>query len=139
MAERITAIAPLGAPSPALTESARERAWADFVGGRQDLEVAPSVLDSWVRSRDVFHVDPALERSPIVLPEDEWRRRRERPIHHPLTGETLAVIDVTGYRSRRSGSERTGSRAPDRQDTGQMSRRRTWLRGKDAHAQAGRR
>ena len=76
MAERITAIARPGAPGPALTESARERAWADFVGGRRDLEVAPVgplLLDSWVRSRDVFHVDPALERSPIVL------RRLHRP------------------------------------------------------------
>ena len=73
MAERITAIARPGAPSPALTESARERAWADFVARGRDPEVAPSVLDSWVRSRDVFHVDPALERSPIVL------RRLHRP------------------------------------------------------------
>src|SRR5882724_1564288 len=78
MAERITAIAPLGAPSPALTEAARQRAWADFVGSRHDPAVAPSVLDSWVRSRDVFHVDPALERSPIVLPENECGQRRER-------------------------------------------------------------
>ena len=78
MAERITAIARPGAPGPALTESARERAWADFVVRGRDPEVAPSVLDSWVRSRDVFHVDPALERSPIVLPENEWRPRRER-------------------------------------------------------------
>src|SRR5882724_5618640 len=78
MAERITAIARPGAPGSALTESARERAWADVVGRRRDPEVVPSVPDSWVRSRDVFHVDPALERSPIVLPEDERCRRRER-------------------------------------------------------------
>jgi len=46
MAERITAIARPGAPGPALTESARERAWADFVARGRDPEVAPSVLDS---------------------------------------------------------------------------------------------
>ena len=78
MVERIAVIASPGAPGPALTESARERAWDDFVGRRRDPGVPPLLLDSWVRSRDLFHVDPALERSPIVLPEEEWRRRRER-------------------------------------------------------------
>ena len=64
MAERIATIARPGAPGPALTESACERAWADFVGGRRDLEVAPVgplLLDSWVRSRDVFHVEGAIQ------------------------------------------------------------------------------
>src|SRR3989442_15533447 len=71
MEERIPA-------GPAVTESARERAWTDFVVSKRDPDVAPLVLDSWVRSRDVFHVDPALKRSPLVLPEDERRRRSER-------------------------------------------------------------
>jgi transcriptional regulator of acetoin/glycerol metabolism len=46
--------------------------------GKREPVAAPVVLDSWVRSRDVFHVDPALERSPMVLTEDELCRRRER-------------------------------------------------------------
>jgi len=78
MEEKIPAIFRPGAPGPAMTESARERAWTDFVVAKRNPDVAPLVLDSWVRSRDVFHIDPALERNPIVLPEDESRRRSER-------------------------------------------------------------
>src|SRR5262245_29052611 len=78
MAERTPVIFPSGAPGSVIAESARERAWAEFVMRHREPAVAPVVLDSWVRSRDVFHVDPALKRSPIVLPEDEWSRRRER-------------------------------------------------------------
>src|SRR5262249_40802236 len=94
-----------------LTESARERAWADFVISNGDPDVAPLVLDSWLRSRDVFHVDPALKRSPIVLPEDEWRGRSERlealrvavPVLERLgeelreTQDMLALCDADGY------------------------------------------
>ncbi len=94
-----------------MTESARERAWADFVVSKRDPDVAPLVLDSWLRSRDVFHVDPALKRSPIVLPEDEWRRRGERlealrasvPVLERLgdelreTQDMLALCDAEGY------------------------------------------
>src|SRR3989441_7184480 len=104
MEERIPA-------GPAVTESARERAWTDFVVSKRDPDVAPLVLDSWVRSRDVFHVDPALKRSPIVLPEDEWRRRSERlealrvsvPVLERLgdelreTEDMLALCDAEGY------------------------------------------
>ena len=53
-----------------MTESARERTWTEFVVSKRHPDVLPVVLDSWLRSRDVFHVDPALKRSPIVLPED---------------------------------------------------------------------
>src|SRR5258705_2915934 len=67
-----------GASASVLAESARERAWAEFVVGKREPAVAPVVLGSWLRSRDVFHVDPALERSPIVLAEDEWCQRREQ-------------------------------------------------------------
>src|SRR3989441_3329978 len=104
MEERIPA-------GPAVTESARERAWTDFVLSRRDPDVAPLVLDSWLRSRDVLHVDPALERSPIVLPEEEWRQRGERlealrvsvPILERLgdglrgTQHMLALCDADGY------------------------------------------
>ncbi len=110
MDDRITATGRPGAPGP-LTESARERAWDDFVGRGRDPEVPPLLLDSWVRSRDLFHVDPALERSPIILPEDEWRRRRERlealragaPVLERLgdelreTEDMLALCDADGY------------------------------------------
>jgi transcriptional regulator of acetoin/glycerol metabolism len=94
-----------------VTESARERAWADFVVSRRDPDVAPLVLDSWLRSRDVFHVDPALKQSPIVLPEEEWRQRGERlealrvsfPVLDRLgdelreTQDMLALCDAEGY------------------------------------------
>src|SRR2546425_13007402 len=97
--------------APAVTESARERAWTDFVLSRRDPDVAPLVLDSWLRSRDVLHVDPALKRSPIVLPEEEWRQRGERlealrvsvPILERLgdglrgTQHMLALCDADGY------------------------------------------
>jgi len=73
-----------------LTESARERAWEEFVVGKREPAVAPVVLGSWLRSRDEFHVDPALERSPIVLPEDEWSPRRERLEALGVGGPALA-------------------------------------------------
>ena len=60
--EQRTPVIPLpGAPGSVVPESARERAWADFIVRRREPAVAPVVLDSWVRSRDVFHVDPALK------------------------------------------------------------------------------
>lgn len=77
MEERPPAISRPDEAGSAIAESARERAWAEFVVRKREPAVAPVVLDSWLRSRDVFHVDPALERSPIVLAEDEWRQRRE--------------------------------------------------------------
>src|SRR2546425_676475 len=97
--------------APAVTESARERAWTDFVLSRRDPDVAPLVLDSWLRSRDVLHVDPALKRSPIVLPEEEWRQRGERlealgvgaPVLERFgedlreTQDMLALCDADGY------------------------------------------
>src|SRR5882757_4207185 len=94
-----------------MMESARERAWDEFVVSKREPDVAPLVLDRWLRSRDVFHVDPALPRSPIVLPEDELRRRRDRlealrvsgPVLDRLGGELretqdmLALCDAEGY------------------------------------------
>ena len=111
MEDRNPAISRPGTAGPAATESERERAWADFVLAKRDPGVAPPVFDSWLRSRDVFHVDPALERSPIVLPEDEWRRRSERlealRVSVPLleqfgdelreTQDILALCDAEGY------------------------------------------
>src|SRR4029077_14969500 len=111
MEERIPAIPRPDAAGPVMTESARERAWADFVVSRRDPDVAPLVLDSWLRSRDVFRVDPALKRSPIVLPEEEWHQRGERlealrvsvPVLERLgdqlrsTEHMLALCDAEGY------------------------------------------
>ncbi len=82
-----------GASASVLAESARERAWAEFVVGKREPAVAPVVLGSWLRSRDVFHVDPALERSPIVLAEDEWRQRREQL---EALGAGVAVLERFG-------------------------------------------
>src|SRR2546427_3257840 len=111
MEEKAPAILHPGAAGPVVTESARERAWTDFVLSRRDPDVAPLVLDSWLRSRAVLHVDPALKRSPIVLPEEEWRQRGERlealrvsvPILERLgdglrgTQHVLALCDADGY------------------------------------------
>src|SRR6185436_5490525 len=87
-----------------------------------------SVLDSWVRSRDVFHVDPALERSPIILPEDEWRRRRERldalragaPVLERFgdelreTEDMLALCDADGFVLATAGHPRVLEAADER-------------------------
>ena len=99
MEERTPFILEPGAPGSAIAESARERAWAEFVVRKREPAVAPVVLDSWVRSRDVFQIDPALERSPIVLPEDEWCRRRERL--EPL-GVGAAVLERFGEELRKT-------------------------------------
>ena len=99
MEERTPFISLPGAPGSAIAESARERAWAEFVVRKREPAVAPVVLDSWVRSRDVFQIDPALERSPIVLPEDEWCRRRERL--EPL-GVGAAVLERFGEELRKT-------------------------------------
>jgi transcriptional regulator of acetoin/glycerol metabolism len=78
---------------------------------KREPVVAPVVLHSWVRSRDVFHVDPALKRSPIVLPGDELGHRRERlealgmgaPVLERFgedlreTQDMLALCDADGY------------------------------------------
>ena len=97
MEERTPVISQPRAPGSAITESARERAWADFVVRRREPAVAPVVLDSWVRSRDVFQIDPALMRSPIVLAEDEWRQRREQL---EALGAGVAVLERFGAELR---------------------------------------
>ena len=94
-----------------LTESDRERAWSDFLLSRRQPNIAPFVLDSWVRSRDRFHIDPALRRSPIVLDEEESHRRGDLlaplrlglPFLEQITEglrdsrDMLAVCDADGY------------------------------------------
>src|SRR2546421_5437783 len=111
MEQRTPVMSLPGAPGSVLAESARERAWADFVVRRREPAVAPVVLGSWVRSRDVFQIDPALKRSPIVLPEDESCQRRERlealgvgaPVLERFgedlreTQDMLALCDADGY------------------------------------------
>src|SRR5262249_50522940 len=108
MEERAPVISQPGASGSAMAESARERAWAEFVVRKREPAVAPVVLDSWVRSRDVFHVDPALKRSPIVLPEDEWSRRRERLA---ALGVGLPVLDRCGEELRATQDMRALSHA----------------------------
>ena len=50
-----------------LSESDRERAWDDFIRSTREPKIATPIRDSWLRSRDVFHIDPALKRSPTAL------------------------------------------------------------------------
>jgi len=111
MEQRTHVISLPGAPGSALAESARERAWAEFVVRKREPAVAPVVLHSWMRSRDMFQIDPALKRSPIVLPEDESCQRRERlealgvgaPVLERFgedlreTQDMLALCDADGY------------------------------------------
>src|SRR5437870_6208073 len=112
MEQRTSVMSLPGAPGSVLAESARERAWAEFVvRKREEPTVAPVVLHSWIRSRDRFQIDPALKRSPIVLPEDEWGHRRERlealgvgaPVLERFgedlreTQDMLALCDADGY------------------------------------------
>lgn len=99
MEERTPFISQAGAPGSAIAESARERAWAEFVVRKREPAVAPVVLDSWVRSRDEFQIDPALERSPIVLPEDDCHRRRERL---EALGAGAAVLERFGEELRKT-------------------------------------
>jgi transcriptional regulator of acetoin/glycerol metabolism len=97
MEERTPAIARPGAAGSAIAESARERAWAEFIVRKREPVVAPVVFHSWLRSRDVFHIDPALERSPIVLAEEEWRPRREQL---EALGAGVAVLERFGAELR---------------------------------------
>jgi len=112
MEERKPGMSQPGAPGSTTAESARERAWAEFVvRKREEPTVAPVVLHSWMRSRDTFQIDPALKRSPIVLREDEWCQRRERlealgvgvPVLERFgeelreTQDMLALCDADGY------------------------------------------
>ena len=110
MEERNPGMSQPGAPGSTTAESARERAWAEFVVGKRKPAVAPVLLHSWMRSRD-FQIDPALKRSPIVLREDEWCQRRERlealgvgvPVLERFgeelreTQDMLALCDADGY------------------------------------------
>src|SRR5213594_5068251 len=112
MEERAPIISQPGESGSVLAESARERAWAEFVvRKREEPAVAPVVLHSWMRSRDMFQIAPALKRSPIVLPEDESCQRRERlealgvgaPVLERFgedlreTQDMLALCDADGY------------------------------------------
>src|SRR5881628_545594 len=111
MEQRTPVMSLPGAPGSVLAESARERAWAEFVVRKREPAVAPVVLHSWMRSRDMFQIDPALKRSPIVLPEDESCQRRERlealgagaPVLERFgedlreTQDMLALCDADGY------------------------------------------
>src|SRR6184192_4084629 len=111
MEQRTPVMSLPGAPGSVLAESARERAWEEFVVRKREPAVAPVVLHSWMRSRDMFQIDPALKRSPIVLPEDESCQRRERlealgvcaPVLERFgedlreTQDMLALCDADGY------------------------------------------
>ena len=92
-------------------EIARERAWQDFTLSGREPKVAPAVLASWLRSRDLFQIDSTLKRSPIVLSEEESHRRGERmevlrsglPFLEQITQglcdteHMLALCDAEGY------------------------------------------
>src|SRR5438445_2570595 len=112
MEERAPIISQPGESGSVLAASGGERAWAEFVvRKREEPAVGPVVLHSWMRSRDMFQIDPALKRSPIVLPEDESCQRRERlealgagaPVLERFgedlreTQDMLALCDAEGY------------------------------------------
>ena len=101
-------------------EIARERAWQDFILSGREPNIGPVVLASWLRSRDLFQIDSALKRSPVVLSEEESQRRGERlePLRLGLTfleqitqglrdtDHMLALCDAEGYVLRTIGDSR---------------------------------
>ena len=102
MEERNPGMSQPGAPGSTTAESARERAWAEFVVRKRQPAVAPVLLHSWMRSR-MFQIDPALKRSPIVLTEDEWCQRRERL---EALGVGVPVLERFGEALRDAGHAR---------------------------------
>jgi transcriptional regulator of acetoin/glycerol metabolism len=95
-------------PKPA----ALERAWDRFaLLGRDATELVPLIRESWIRSRDLHRIDPAIERSPMVLAERDLVERRERlgalrlglPFLEQLsdglrgTHHGLGLLDADGY------------------------------------------
>jgi len=72
--------------------------------------VRPEIARSWLRTRQLFHVDPALQRVPVLSAEElEKRSERDevlslaRPILQPLgtalrgTGHLAALVDAEGW------------------------------------------
>ncbi len=85
-----------------LSESDRERAWDDFIRSTREPKIATPIRDSWLRSRDVFHIDPALKRSPTALTEDAARRIgvSRMTLHRKIGKWSISRLEVLKAASR---------------------------------------
>jgi hypothetical protein len=93
--------------TPESTE--RGRVWERFaLAGGDAPELGPVVRDSWLRSRNLHRIDPAIERSPIVLTENDLTRRRERlaPLRLGLPFLEQLSDGLCGTRHRQIGPRR---------------------------------
>jgi transcriptional regulator of acetoin/glycerol metabolism len=110
-------------PVPDLELQARRRAasaWRRFVDGGPPEGVNPEFDRSWSRSRDVYRVDPALARAPL-LPPDDLAIRCERdevlaeaePVLAGFaarireSGDAIAFLDADGWLLSIAGDPRT--------------------------------
>jgi transcriptional regulator of acetoin/glycerol metabolism len=98
-------------------------AWRAFVAGGAADGVDADVARSWARARDVYRVDPALDRVP-QLPPDDLAIRRERDetfdVAAPIlsgfgerildSGDALAFFDADGWILSVAGDPRTVER-----------------------------
>jgi transcriptional regulator of acetoin/glycerol metabolism len=85
-------------------------AWRAFVSGGAAEGVDPDVARSWARARDVYRVDPALDRAPLLPPDDLAIRRDRDEVFEaaaPIltgfgarivdSGDALAFFDADGW------------------------------------------
>lgn len=109
---RMSRMTPIAADRTLPAPAALERAWDKFaLSGREANELVPFIRESWIRSRDLHRIDPAIERSPMVLAERDLVERRERlgalrlglPFLEQLsdglrgTHHGLGLLDADGY------------------------------------------
>src|SRR5439155_1632832 len=103
MEQRTPVMSLPGAPDSVLAESARERAWAEFVV--VNLRVGGSWNEQAVGTNGIGTA-LAEGRTVQVIGAEHYVSAWQRwvctgaPIRHPITGETIAVIDVTGYKEK---------------------------------------
>lgn len=114
-------------PLPDLERPARRRradlAWRQFVAGATPADADPDIVRSWTRSRDVYRIDPALPRAPLLPPDDlaiRCERDEALEIAGPVlagfaarireSGDALAFLDADGWVLSVAGDPRTVDR-----------------------------
>jgi transcriptional regulator of acetoin/glycerol metabolism len=77
-----------------------DRAWATFIASGETEGVRPEIARSWRRARELYRVDPALRRAPL-LPDGELERRLERDetfeVAAPVLSEFSARLRDGGH------------------------------------------
>jgi transcriptional regulator of acetoin/glycerol metabolism len=97
-----------------------EAAWRAFVEGGGAEGVDAELARSWARARDVYRVDPALARAPLLPPDDLAIRRARDELFElaaPIlsgfggriveSGDALAFLDADGWILTVAGDPRT--------------------------------